>query len=291
MAGTLLMKANLERVPIRLGSSWRYKKIDGVEKSYHWHFHHEYELVLFRQNNAQGMIGHFEGEIERNTLWLIPPKMPHAIELLDEKNESQCESHIIWLPKDWVENMIFSCIELRRVGELLKRSSNGLCFSKSTAEDVYQLIGKLFKGSNFDDLGYLMQILGCLCSDKETKQLQLFSKQEAMDKEGKEKVDLVCQYIDDNYQNAITLLNVANHLCTSESTVHRLFQSHFGESFSQYLKKFRLNHAAHLLTHSSLPIRIIAEQVGYRNQTNFNRLFKDYKQLTPNQYRKKLGRF
>ncbi|AAW86282.1 AraC family transcriptional regulator [Aliivibrio fischeri] len=282
------MKANLERVPIRIGSSWRYKKIDGVEKNCHWHFHNEYELVLFRKNNAKGMVGHFERVIEKNTLWLIPPKMPHAIELLEEK-ELQCESHIIWLPKEWVENMIFSCTELRRMGELFKRSSNGLCFSTSTAEKVYQLIEKLFKDSILDDLGYLIQILGCLCSDKETRPLQLFSKQEASDKEGKEKIDLVCQYIDDNYQNSITLLNVAEHLCTSESTIHRLFQSHFGESFSQYLKKLRLNHAANLLTHSRLPIGIVAEQVGYRNQTNFNRLFKDYKQLTPNQYRKKFS--
>jgi len=31
--------------------------------------------------------------------------------------------------------------------------------------------------------------------------------------------------------------------------------------------------------------QLIAEQVGYRNQANFNRQFKAYKQLTPRAYR------
>ncbi|RYU69593.1 AraC family transcriptional regulator [Aliivibrio finisterrensis] len=284
------MKANLEKVPIRLGSSWRYKKINEIESNYHWHFHNEYELVLFRKSNSRGMIGHFEGEIDDNTLWLIPPKTPHALEVPDnDLDDATCEKHIIWLPKDWIENMIFSCVELRKMDELLKRSSKGICFSKASAEKVYKLIEKLFIGSILDDLGYLIQIFGVLCSDKETTLLQSFSKQTAIDSEAKEKIDVVCQYIDEHYQNTITLLDVADHLCMSESSIHRLFQSHFSESFSQYLKKFRLNHAANLLTHSSLPIGIVAEQVGYRNQTNFNRLFKDYKQLTPNQYRKKFS--
>ncbi|WP_245907075.1 helix-turn-helix domain-containing protein [Photobacterium sanctipauli] len=49
----------------------------------------------------------------------------------------------------------------------------------------------------------------------------------------------------------------------------------------------RLNHAAELLQTTSQPINLIAESVGYRNQVNFNRQFKQYKQLTPSQYRKK----
>ncbi|GAM67060.1 transcriptional regulator [Vibrio sp. JCM 19236] len=69
-----------------------------------------------------------------------------------------------------------------------------------------------------------------------------------------------------------------------------LFAKHFTESFSQHLKKLRLNMACDLLMNTDLPISQIIERVGYDNQANFNRQFKAYRELTPTAYREAMQR-
>ncbi len=92
-------------------------------------------------------------------------------------------------------------------------------------------------------------------------------------------------YLEQHFATKVTLADLANYLSLSESAVTRLFQKHFKEPFSQRLMKLRINHAADLLQSTSLPIGIVFERVGYRNQALFNRHFKTYKGLTPRDYR------
>ncbi|EGU57874.1 hypothetical protein VINI7043_22178 [Vibrio nigripulchritudo ATCC 27043] len=46
------MKATMQKVPQRVGWSWRYKMFEEVTKPEYWHAHQEFELVLHR--NFQG---------------------------------------------------------------------------------------------------------------------------------------------------------------------------------------------------------------------------------------------
>lgn len=57
------------------------------------------------------------------------------------------------------------------------------------------------------------------------------------------------------------------------------------ESYSQRLKKIRLNVACDMPMNTDLPIGMIIEKVGYDNQANFNQQFEAYKRTTPTQYR------
>jgi transcriptional regulator GlxA family with amidase domain len=69
-----------------------------------------------------------------------------------------------------------------------------------------------------------------------------------------------------------------------------MFKRHYTESFSQHLKKIRLNVACDLLMTTNLPVSLIIEKVGFDNQANFNRQFKAYKRVTPKVYRESTQR-
>ncbi|POB71924.1 AraC family transcriptional regulator, partial [Vibrio vulnificus] len=60
---------------------------------------------------------------------------------------------------------------------------------------------------------------------------------------------------------------------------------HYGCSFSEHLKQYRIGKACEKLTRTDLPIQLIAEQTGFQNLSNFNRHFKSLKQMTPKQFR------
>lgn len=283
------MKAILEKVPQRIGCSWRLKKIREHEKAFSWHYHNkEFELLIHRNFRSHCHIGHFQGQLSKNCMILIAPNVPHAIDAIPDNNIDNYETFVLWFKQDWIANMMFSCQELRKIESLLKRAEKGLLFSHQTAEYVAEIIESVDE-SDFDPINLLAKfilIVEVLCQDKESRTLLSYNRdQKGNDQTNREKIERLCAFIDQNYHQPLTLEDAANCICTSESSIHRLFEQHFNESFTQYLKKLRLNHAAENLVSTADPISHIAEQVGYRNQANFNRQFKQYKGMTPREYR------
>jgi AraC-like DNA-binding protein len=71
------------------------------------------------------------------------------------------------------------------------------------------------------------------------------------------------------------------------STSHfvRFFKANMHQSFNQYLNEVRIGHACSLLISSEQPVALIAEKSGFSNQSNFNRQFKNFKHLSPLQFR------
>ncbi|USD43830.1 helix-turn-helix domain-containing protein [Vibrio sp. SCSIO 43135] len=287
-----MLNAKYEKVPQRLGASWRYMLDENCSSQSEWHYHTEYELVLHRHYQGVGNVGHYQGEIEHNTLWLIPPNTPHRFNHESSGKEGKITRHLIWFKKEWLSNMMYHCVELRKLEELLRKAEMGLGFSSHTAEQVCNRAESMSEGRTaIEYLSMLLEIFSVIASDNQTKSLLSFTHRPSNGEhiEGVDRVNKLIQFIDANYASPLSMHDVASELYMSESSVHRLFESHFQESFSQYLKKLRLNRASDLLIHSRLSITVIAEKVGYRNQANFNRLFKEYKGVTPSQYRKDLG--
>jgi AraC-like DNA-binding protein len=83
----------------------------------------------------------------------------------------------------------------------------------------------------------------------------------------------------------LSLNNTSRMLGMSERQIARLLMSYMSESFTRYIRRLRLNHAKHLLTHSDVSIRGIATIVGYTEVSWFKRYFCDGTGLTPAQFR------
>ena len=80
-----------------------------------------------------------------------------------------------------------------------------------------------------------------------------------------DKLDKVEAFLMNHFIHDIFVKDLASDLYISESSARRLFQKHYNESFSQRLKKIRLNVACDLLLNTSLPVNLIMEKVGYDN--------------------------
>lgn len=82
-----------------------------------------------------------------------------------------------------------------------------------------------------------------------------------------------------------TLKKLSDLAHLSPSRFSALFQQTLGTSPLDYLIKLRLAYAAQLLTSSTEKIIEIAAESGFRNLSNFNRLFKDHFQMSPSELR------
>lgn len=101
-----------------------------------------------------------------------------------------------------------------------------------------------------------------------------------------QKLKFVLSRIEEEYSQKLTVGKIASECGYSESHFMRWFKEMTGTSFGTYLIDYRLEKAAALLKNSTLTVLDIAEQCGFDNISNFNRLFKKRFDLTPNQFRK-----
>lgn len=103
-----------------------------------------------------------------------------------------------------------------------------------------------------------------------------------------ERLIRVRQYIEQNYNKAMTIEELAALAGLSKGYLFRAFGKAFGTAPLAYQKQLRLEAARTLLRSSALRCSQIATRCGYDNIHFFHRLFKQTFGLTPGQYRKDL---
>ena len=83
----------------------------------------------------------------------------------------------------------------------------------------------------------------------------------------------------------LTLETIANSLYISKSHLSRLFRKILGESFSDYLRRIRMDQACQLLRETKLNMEEIIARCGLRDMQSFYRNFHVLMHVTPHQYR------
>ncbi len=88
-------------------------------------------------------------------------------------------------------------------------------------------------------------------------------------------------YIEENYGNHISLIDVAKNIYLSHEYFSRLFKEEVGENFSTYLTLYRMNKAKELIKGTDMKISQIAMKVGYSNPGYFSKNYKKYMGTSP----------
>lgn len=104
-------------------------------------------------------------------------------------------------------------------------------------------------------------------------------------------VEEALSYIQANYQDGITITNMAKHLSIDRSYLHRIFKKHIHISPQEYILNLKIEKASSLLTTTTLKIGDIARSVGYNDTLLFSKIFKKIKKYTPSEYRKLYTKF
>ena len=71
----------------------------------------------------------------------------------------------------------------------------------------------------------------------------------------------------------------------SPSYISRLFKKELDIGFVEYLNRFRVQRAEQLLKETTLSVEQVGYQVGFTNIRSFLRVFKQYTNISPGQYR------
>lgn len=95
----------------------------------------------------------------------------------------------------------------------------------------------------------------------------------------------IMQYLNANYQQEITLDNIAQIANCHPTHAIRCFSRQYGITPLKALTNIRIEQAKSLLINSNSPITMVAERVGFASASYFSKVFKTNVGLTPQEYR------
>jgi LacI family transcriptional regulator len=94
------------------------------------------------------------------------------------------------------------------------------------------------------------------------------------------------RYIKDHAQQGIHVGDVLKEIPSSRSTLYKRFSEVMGQSIYDFIRRVRVERAARLLLETEMSISEIASALGFMDQKNVSRYFKQITGKTPAQYRK-----
>ncbi len=93
-------------------------------------------------------------------------------------------------------------------------------------------------------------------------------------------------YIEGHYGDSITLSDISANAVINHTTLTVLMKEELGCTATQYLMQYRITIAKKQLSFTDVPIKDIANMVGFKTVQHFNRIFKEITGTTPAEFRK-----
>ena len=94
------------------------------------------------------------------------------------------------------------------------------------------------------------------------------------------------RYIECNYCNKISLEDISGYVGMSRTYFCNFFRSHYGEGFSDYINRLRVEKASVLLATTEKSLEHIAQECGFKTVQYFTRAFGKFRQVTPGAFRR-----
>ncbi|MBE5910284.1 GH39 family glycosyl hydrolase [Pseudobutyrivibrio sp.] len=103
-----------------------------------------------------------------------------------------------------------------------------------------------------------------------------------------EKLQIIIHYVHTNYQDGISLSDLAKQMYTSTSTLSRLFKKQTGTYFAEYVNQVRTRYAIDELLYTEKNMTKIAMDCGFSNASAFTKVFREIYNMAPTEYRQKM---
>ena len=100
-----------------------------------------------------------------------------------------------------------------------------------------------------------------------------------------EHIGRALQFVELNYEQKITLTKTASYAFVSASYLSSSFHRALGETFMDYVRRYRIEWAKNLLTTTRLPLKVVGQKCGLSDPSYFNRSFHKITNMSPGEFR------
>lgn len=237
--------------------------------SYKIHWHDYFEMIFYKNCNGVCILNGEEYPVKDNSVFFLVPGDFHRIDVVPNENATQT---LI----SFSESVIDKAIAKSDISaKVLYEPSE---FMLNTAEMTY----KLFSSDNEFKENSIYHLLNVIL-------IELFNKGKSPTKNKNyvhPAVSKAMLYILTDPSKNISLTEIADMCGINPSYFSNIFHSQCGETFKSWLIKVRIEYACRLLEDKELSVLDVCFESGFNNLSHFGKCFKEYKNMTPSEYRK-----
>lgn len=265
-----------------------YQKLSEYESgSFMWHWHPEIEITYVRKGTmcykVNNLVYHLkEGDIVFNN--------SGALHSGTMENQEDCAYIPVTFDPRLIYGFFQSTINSKYVDPVIQDSMlPAICIDQSESwhkpfrEYLLRIIDLDEKKPDFYelDITICLQSMWRLLLEHITYEPQA-SRENSLEYD---RIKKILSYIEENYQNKITLNDIAGHIHLCESECTRLFKRHMNTTLFAFLQEYRIERSLEFLQ-ADQPVSAVADKAGFSDPNYYSKVFAKIKGCSPREYRK-----
>ena len=265
-----------------------YQKLSEYESgSFMWHWHPEIEITYVQKGTMCYKVNHMVYHLKEGDIVFNNSGALHSGTM---ENQEDCAYIPVTFDPRLIYGFFQSTINSKYVDPVIQDSMlPAICIDQSESwhkpfrEYLLRIIDLDEKKPDFYelDITICLQSIWRLLLEHITYEPQA-SRENSLEYD---RIKKILSYIEENYQNKITLNDIAGHIHLCESECTRLFKRHMNTTLFAFLQEYRIERSLEFLQ-ADLPVSAVADKAGFSDPNYYSKVFAKIKGCSPREYRK-----
>lgn len=252
-----------------------------------WNIHPEYEIHLVRNASGIALVGDHIERFEPGHLTIVGSYLPHDwVTSLGPGERIPGRDIVLQFDASRIRQAAAVLPECGALDPFLRLALRGLAFHGETRQRGAEWLEAMGDATGLDRFAMFLRLLAMMARRGEYRVLSSPGFTPARDAETQDTIQRVLAHVLENFTNELRLGELATRFAMSPSAFSRFFARNVGNSFTDYVTALRIGFACKLLADTDNPVTAICYESGYTNVSNFNRIFRQLRGITPSAYRR-----
>ncbi len=256
-----------------------------------WHFHPELELNLIIRSTGTRFVGDSINNFEANDLVLLGSNIPHYWkndnQYYQNKTKLKAEALIVRFKENFLGKDQYLIPEMAKVKSFFLKARRGLKIKGVGKKNIIKSMKRMMHCQGLERLILFLEIVHTLTSNCDYEFLSSEGFMVSSNTKNERRMNDVCNYIANNFQEKISLDEIARQANMNPSAFSRYFAQCSGKSVTSFLQEIRMGFVCKQLIQTDKNINEILYESGFQSQAHFNKLFAQKMGLTPSDFRAK----
>lgn len=256
------------------------------------HRHNEIELNYIENcAGCQRVVGDSVETLDDCDLAIIGPGLEHAWLQNDVATDGLIREITIQFDPSLLNPTLLGKNPFIPVREMLEKIRNGIAFGPKTVREVKPLMESLLQPkSGFHRFQTFWEIIYLLATSKDYRPLATSTFANSIDPESDRRIRRIKNYITEHHAEELRLEQLASMIGMAPTAFSRFFKNHTKRTLQNFIIDTRIGHAVRCLVDTNMTASEICYSCGFNNLSNFNRLFKKRKGMTPTEFRERYNK-
>lgn len=264
-----------------------YQKLSEYESgSFMWHWHPEIEITYVQKGTMCYKVNHMVYHLKEGDIVFNNSGALHSGTM---ENQKDCAYISVTFDSRLIYGFFQSTVNSKYVDPVIQDSMlPAICIDQSEPwhkpfrEYLLRIIDLDEKKPDFYelDITICLQSMWRLLLEHITYEPQA-SRENSLEYD---RIKKILSYIEENYQNKITLNDIAGHIHLCESECTRLFKRHMNTTLFAFLQEYRIERSLEFLQDDQ-PVSAVADKAGFSDPNYYSKVFAKIKGCSPREYR------